>query len=71
MNEEERAEEAELTNEELEGQSGEELPDRIAMTIIDANIAIPVDPAIAADVLADEPTAAADAEQDAEIDQGT
>jgi hypothetical protein len=61
----------ELTPEELERQVAQALPDREAMSLIDANVAIPIDAAIAANVLADESIAAADAEQDAEIDQST
>jgi hypothetical protein len=44
-----------LTREELETLAGEELPERAAMSLIDANIAIPVDPAIAANVLSAPP----------------
>lgn len=58
-----------LTDEELEAQSGEQLPDREAMSLIDANIAIPVNAAVAANVLSDGSTAIADATQDAAIDQ--
>lgn len=42
----------ELTPEELEAESAEELPDREAMSVIDANVAIPVNPSVAASVLA-------------------
>ena len=49
----ERAEpEGELSREELEAELGEELPDRQAMSVIDANVAIPANPAVAASVLA-------------------
>ncbi len=45
-------EEGELSMEELEAQAAEELPYRRAMSLIDSDVTIPVDPAIAADVLA-------------------
>jgi hypothetical protein len=61
----------ELTEEELAEQSGEELPDREAMSLINANIAVPVNAAVAANVLSDGATAWADATQGANIDQGT
>ncbi len=56
---------------ELARESGEELPDRIAMSLVDTNVAIPVDATIAASVLADE-SAAADthAEEDTNNEQG-
>jgi len=59
-----------LTDEELQDQAGEELPDREAMSLVNANIAIPVNAAIAANVLSDGATAYADAVQSAPIDQG-
>ena len=60
----------ELTDEELQAQAGEELPDREAMSLVNANIAIPINAAVAANVLADGAIAYADAEQSAPIDQG-
>ncbi len=60
----------ELTSEELEAQSGEQLPDREAMSLINANIAVPVNAAVAANVLSDDAVAYADANQYADIDQG-
>ncbi len=59
----------ELSQEELEAQGGEALPDREAMSLVDANIAIPVNAAVAANVLSDDAVAYADATQDAAIDQ--
>ena len=44
-----------LTREELESLAGGELPERAAMSLINANIAIPVNPAIAANVLSAPP----------------
>jgi hypothetical protein len=41
-----------------------ELPDREALSLLDANVAIPADPAIAADVLAGEDPAEADEPSD-------
>ena len=61
----------EITNEELEQQSGEELPDREAMSLIDANIAAPVNAAVAANILSDNSVAYANAEQTVDIDQST
>ena len=60
-----------LSGEELEAQTAEELPDREAMSLIDANIAVPVNAAVAANVLSDGSVAIADATQDAAIDQTT
>jgi hypothetical protein len=58
-----------LTPEELEEQAAAELPDREAMSLINANIAAPVNAAVAANVLSDGSTAYANAEQWADIDQ--
>jgi hypothetical protein len=59
----------ELTDEELEGASGEQLPDREQMSLVNANVAVPVNAAVAANVLSDGSIAYADAEQDAYMDQ--
>ena len=59
----------ELSDEELADQTGEELPDREAMSLVNANIAIPINAAVAANVLSDGAIAYADAEQSAPIDQ--
>ncbi len=69
MTDETRNEEQELTAEELEAQGGEELPDREAMSLVNANVAAPVNAAVAANVLSDNSTAAAEATQDVDIDQ--
>ncbi len=58
-----------LTKEDLEKITGEELPERAAMSLINANLAIPVNAAIAANVLSDGSVAYADATQTAPIDQ--
>jgi hypothetical protein len=59
-----------LSKEELEGQQGEQLPDREQMSLINANLALPVNAAVAANVLSDGSVAYADAEQANEITQG-
>lgn len=59
----------ELSDKELEAQDGEQLPDREAMSLVNANVAVPVNAAVAANVLSDNATAIADATQDAQIDQ--
>ena len=56
---------------ELEQQGAEELPDREAMSLVNANIAIPVNAAVAPNVLSDDATAYANAEQDAWMDQSS
>ncbi|HEX2048675.1 MAG TPA: hypothetical protein VHF27_12985 [Acidimicrobiales bacterium] len=60
-----------LTDEELAAEGGEELPDREAMSLVNANVAIPINAAIAANVLSDGAIAYADAAQTAPIDQAT
>jgi hypothetical protein len=60
-----------LTPEELKEIAGEELPERAAMSLVNANLAIPINAAIAANVLSDGSIAYADATQDAPIDQAT
>ena len=58
-----------ITREELDALAGEALPERAAMSLINANIAIPINAAIAANVLSDSATAYANAAQDTPIDQ--
>jgi hypothetical protein len=60
-----------VSKEELAELAGEELPERAAMSLINANIAIPVNAAVAANVLSDDATAYANAAQNADIGQGT
>jgi len=60
----------ELTPEEIEAQEAAELPDREAMSLVNANIAAPVNLAAALNVLSDNSTAVAQAEQTAPINQG-
>jgi 2-polyprenyl-6-methoxyphenol hydroxylase-like FAD-dependent oxidoreductase len=59
-----------VTREELDELAGEPLPERAAMSLINANIAIPVNAAIAANVLSDGSVAYADAAQTTPITQG-
>jgi hypothetical protein len=58
-----------LSRKELEQLAGEALPEKAAMSLINANLAIPVNAAIAANVLSDGSVAWADAQQDTPIDQ--
>jgi hypothetical protein len=60
-----------LTREELERLAGEPLPERAAMSLINANLAIPINAAVAANVLSDGSIAFADADQTTPIDQST
>ena len=52
-----------LDRDELEAQSGEQLPDREQMSLINANLAAPINAAIAANVLSDGSIAYANAQQ--------
>lgn len=67
----EKPEQAGLSQEELTAQEGTELPDREAMSLVNANLAIPVNAAVAANVLSDGSTAYADALQGTPITQST
>jgi hypothetical protein len=58
-----------VTREELDQIANEELPERAAMSLINANVAVPVNAAVAANVLSDQSVATADATQDSTIDQ--
>jgi hypothetical protein len=60
---------AELSQDELEQEQAESLPDREAMSLVNANIAAPVNAAVAANVLSDNSTAEAIAYQNAPITQ--
>jgi hypothetical protein len=59
----------ELTREELETIAGEPLPERAAMSLINANVAAPINAALALNVLSDNSTAYATATQTAPITQ--
>ena len=58
-----------LTREELDELAGEALPERAAMSLVNANIAIPINAAVAANVLSDGAVAYANAAQETPIDQ--
>ena len=58
-----------LSREELDELAGEALPERAAMSLINANLAAPVNAAVAANVLSDNSIAYANAEQDVDITQ--
>jgi len=58
-----------LTPEELEQQNAEELPDREEMSLVNANVAAPVNLAAALNVLSDNSTATANAVQNAPVTQ--
>jgi len=59
-----------LSREELDQIAGEHLPDRAAMSLINANVAAPINLAVAANVASDNSVAYANAVQDVTIDQG-
>jgi hypothetical protein len=72
MQDQERPEDSrqpEITDQEIEEQSGEELPDREAMSLINANVAAPINAAVALNALSDNSTAYANAEQTNDITQ--
>ena len=58
-----------LTREELEELAGEPLPERAAMSLINANVAAPINAAIALNVASDDSVAFANAEQTGDITQ--
>jgi hypothetical protein len=58
-----------LTREELDELAGEQLPERAAMSLINANVAAPVNAAVALNALSDDSVAVANATQTADIDQ--
>ena len=59
-----------LRLEELEAQAIAELPERAALSLVNANLAIPVNLALAANILSDNAAAVAGAVQDTPINQG-
>jgi hypothetical protein len=69
MAQEKKAIEPELTNDELEAQQGEQLPDREQMSLINANVAAPINAAVALNALSDNSVAYANAEQSNVITQ--
>ena len=60
-----------LTREELEAIAGEPLPERAAMSLINANVAAPINAALALNVLSDNSVAYANAQQTGDITQST
>ena len=58
-----------VTREELEKLAGEPLPERAAMSLINAQVAVPVNAAVAANVLTDHSSASSGASQTGHIDQ--
>ena len=60
-----------LSQQELQAQQGSELPDREQMSLINANVAIPINLAAALNVLSDGSIAYANATQYAPITQST
>jgi hypothetical protein len=58
-----------LSREELDELAGEPLPERAAMSLVNANLAIPVNAALALNLLSDNSAAFADAQQQVPIDQ--
>jgi hypothetical protein len=64
-------ERGDFSQEELQNQSGQELPDREAMSLINANVAAPINAAVALNVLSDGSVAYANAEQTNVITQQT
>ena len=58
-----------LTHEELNQLAGEELPERAAMSLVNANVAAPINAAVALNALSDNSTAIANAQQTGDITQ--
>jgi hypothetical protein len=58
-----------LTREELNAIAGEELPERAAMSLINANVAAPINLAAALNVASDNSIAYANAQQNVDITQ--
>ena len=65
----EKQEYRKLTREELNAIAGEELPERAAMSLINANVAAPVNLAAALNVASDNSLAYANAQQNVDITQ--
>ena len=58
-----------LSKEELEALAGEPLPERAAMSLINANVAAPINAAVALNALSDNSIAYANAQQTGDITQ--
>jgi hypothetical protein len=65
----EKTEYQKLSREELERLAGEPLPERAAMSLINANVAAPVNLAVALNAASDNSIAYANAVQDVDINQ--
>jgi hypothetical protein len=63
--------EHELTLEELDQEAVAELPDREVLALVDANVAAPINAAVALNVLTDNSVAYAEAIQTVNIEQST
>ena len=59
-----------LDRQELDRQTAEVLPQRAAMSLVNANLALPINLGLAANVLSDNAVAAAQAQQTTPIVQG-
>jgi len=62
-------EQRELTADELAAEEAAELPDREAMSLVNANVAAPINAAVALNVASDDSIAYANAEQNVDITQ--
>jgi hypothetical protein len=69
MSEQQEGQFRSISREELDEIAGEALPERAAMSLVNANVAIPINAAVAANVLSDNAVAYADAAQQTPIDQ--
>jgi hypothetical protein len=69
MTEQQEGQYRSITREELDELAGEALPERAAMSLVNANVAIPINAAVAANVLSDNAVAYANAAQQTPIDQ--
>ena len=58
-----------LTREELDNLAGEQLPERAAMSLLNANVAAPINAAVALNAVSDGSVAIANAEQNTNITQ--
>jgi hypothetical protein len=64
-----RSDDAEVSTQELDDLAAENLPDRENMSLVNANVAVPVNAAVAANVLTNQSTATAGATQNDPITQ--
>ena len=71
MGKKQQTEYKQLSREELNAIAGEELPERAAMSLINANVAAPINLAAALNVASDNSIAYANAQQTGDITQST